>query len=52
MAQVSGEKLEHTGSAEKERVVLVQQRKQLVSTPEPPFSRGKGTERSVQITIS
>ena len=42
MAQVSAEKLEHTGPAEKERVVSVPQREQLASTPEPPLPKGKG----------
>ena len=41
MAQASAEKLEHTGSAEKERVVSVPQREQLASTPEPPSPKGK-----------
>ena len=36
--------LEHTGPAEKERVASVPQREQLKSTPEPPLSKGKGTE--------
>ena len=52
MAQASAEKLEHTGPAEKERVALVPQRKQLASTPEPPLPKGKGTEPSVQSTKS
>ena len=34
MAQVSAEKLQHAGSAEKERVISVPQREQLASTPE------------------
>ena len=50
MAQDSAEKLEHTGSTEKERVALVPQREQLESTPEPSFP--KGTEPSVQRTRS
>ena len=37
MAQAAAEKLEHNGPAKKERVALVPQRKQLASTPEPPF---------------
>ena len=45
MAQASAEKLEHTGPAEKERVVSVPQREQLGRTPEPPLPKGKGTER-------
>ena len=48
MAQASAEKLEHCGSAEKERVASVPQREQLASTPEPPLPRGEGTEPSVQ----
>ena len=39
-------------SAEKERVASVSQREQLLSTPEPPLPRGKGTEPSVQSTRS
>ena len=41
MAQASAEKREPTGFAEKERVASVPQRKQLASTPEPPFPNGK-----------
>ena len=52
MAQASAEKLEQTGPAEKERVASVPQREQLASTPEPLFSKGKGTEPSVQSTRS
>ena len=52
MAQASAEKLENTGSAEKERVVSVSQRKQLATTPEPPLPKGKGTEPSVHSTRS
>ena len=52
MAQASAEKLVHTGTAEKERVASVPQRKQLASTPEPPLTKGKGTEPSIQITRS
>ena len=48
MAQASAEKLEHTGPAEKERVVSVPQREQLARTPEPPLPKRKGTEPSVQ----
>ena len=44
MAQASAEKLEDTGPAEKERVASVPQGKQLVSTPEPPFLRGEGSQ--------
>ena len=40
MAQVSAEKLEHTGPTEKERVAS------LASTSEPPLPKGKGTEPS------
>ena len=46
MAQVSAEKLQQNGSAEKERVAVVPQRKQLASTPEPPFPVIKRTESS------
>ena len=49
MAQVSMMKLEHTEPAEKESVVSVPQREQLARAPEPPLSKGKGTEPSVQI---
>ena len=52
MAQASAVKLEHTGPAEKERVVSVPQREQLASTPEPLIPKGKGTELSVQSTKS
>ena len=52
MAQASVEKLEHSGPAEKERVVSVPQREQLARTPEPPLPKGKGTEPSVQSTRS
>ena len=45
MAQASAEKLEHSGPAEKERVVSVPQREQLVSTPEPPLPNGKKQSR-------
>ena len=49
MAQVSAEKLEHTGPAEEERVASVPQRKQLESTPEPPFAkrRNRAPDREV-----
>ena len=50
MAQTSAEKLEHTGPAEKERVVSVPQREQLARTPEPPLPKRKRTEPSVQST--
>ena len=50
--QVSAEKLEHTGPAEKERVALVPQSERLSSTPEPRFPKSKETEPSVQITRS
>ena len=50
MKQASAEKLEHIGLAKKERVASVPQRKQLVSMPEPPLPKGKGTEPSVQST--
>ena len=52
MAQASAEKLEHTGLAEKERVASMPQKEQLASTPEPPLSKVKGTEPSVQSTRS
>ena len=47
MAHASAKKLEHTGPAEKKRVASVLQRVQLVSTPEPPLPKGKGTETSI-----
>ena len=50
MAQALAEKLEHTGTFKKERVVSVPQREQLASTPEPLLPKGKGTEPSVQST--
>ena len=50
MAQASAEKLEHTGPAEKERVVSVPQREQLARTPEPPLPREEGTKPSVLST--
>ena len=52
MAQISVEKLEHIGPAEKERVASVPQTKQMARTPEPPLPEGKGTEPSVQSTRS
>ena len=52
MVQASAEKLEHTESAEKERVTSVPQREQLASTPEPPLPKGIGAEPSVQSTRS
>ena len=45
-------KIEHTGPADKERVTSVPQKEQLASTPEPPLTKGKGTEPSVQSTGS
>ena len=48
MAQALAEKLEQTGSTEKERVASVQQREQLARTPEPPLPKEKQTERSVE----
>ena len=39
------EKLEHTGPAEKERVVSVPQREQLARTPEPPYQKEKEQSR-------
>ena len=41
MVQASAEKLEHTGSAEKERVASVPQREQLARTPELPLPKEK-----------
>ena len=52
MVQTSVEKLEHTEPAEKKRVALVPQRKQLASMPESPFPKRKRTESSVQSTKS
>ena len=52
MAQASAEKLEHTGLAEKKRVVSVPQRKRVASTPEPPLPKRGRTEPSVQSTRS
>ena len=51
MAQASAEKFEHTGRAEKKRVVSVPQKEHLVSTPETPSKRNK-TESSIQSTKS
>ena len=48
MGQVSAEKLEHTGPAEKERVASVPQREQLASTLESSLPKGKQIELSVQ----
>ena len=45
MAPASAIKPEHTGPAEKQRVVSVPQREQLASTPEPPFPKGKKQSR-------
>ena len=50
--RASAEKLEHTGSAEKERVASAPQSEQLANTPELPLPKGKGTELCVQITKS
>ena len=51
MTQASSEKLEHTGSAKKERVASVPQRERAVgktslpkATPKPSLPKGKGTE--------
>ena len=52
MAQASAEKLEHTESAEKERVASVPQREHLARTLEPPLPKGKVTGLSVQSTRS
>ena len=52
MAQVSAEKLEHSGPAKKEKVAPVPQREQLARTPDPPLPKGKGIEPSVQSTRS
>ena len=48
MAQVSAEKLEHTGPTVKEGVDLLLQSEQLASMPEPPLPNGKETEPFVQ----
>ena len=48
MVQASAEKLEITGSAEKERVASVTQQEQLACAPERSFPKGKGTEPSVK----
>ena len=45
MAQASVEKLEDTGPADKERVVSVPQREQLVNTREPLCQKGKEQSR-------
>ena len=50
MAQTSSKKLEHSGSAEKERVALVPQSERLARTPEPTLTKRKRTELPVQIT--
>ena len=50
MAQVSAEKLQHIGLAQRERVASVPLREQLASMPESPLPKGKGTEPSVQST--
>ena len=52
MAQVSAEKLEHTRSAEKERVASVPQSGLLASTPEPSLPNEIRAESSVQIMRS
>ena len=52
MAQAPAEKLEHSRPAEKERVALVPQRKQLASTLEPLLPKRKRTEPSVQSTLA
>ena len=52
MVQASVEKLKHTGPVEKERAISVPQSKQLASVPEPPLSKGKEAEQSVQVTTS
>ena len=41
MGQASAEKFKQTELAEKERVALVPQSKQLARTPEPPFPKEK-----------
>ena len=48
-AQASAKKLEHTGPAEKERVVSVLQKKQLVSTPEPLLPKKRAVSLEHQI---
>ena len=50
IGQASAEKL--IGPAEKERVASVPKREQLASKPDPPLTKVKGTEPSVQITRS
>ena len=45
MAQASAKKCEYTGPAEKERVALMSQRKQLAITSEPPLPKGKKQSR-------
>ena len=52
MAQVSAEKLEHAGPAEKKRVASVPQREQLAVRQSRLCQKGKGTEPSVQRTRS
>ena len=44
------EKLEQTGSGEKQRVVSVPQSEHLANTPELLLPKGKGPQSSVQIT--
>ena len=46
MAQASGEKLEHSGPAEKERVASVPQSEQLPNMPEPSLPKEKQTKPS------
>ena len=51
MVQASGEKPEHTGPAEKEKVALVPQRELLASTPELPLPK-KGNRVISHLTKS
>ena len=52
IAQALAEKLRILDMMKKEKVALVPQREQLVSTPEPSFPKEKETEPSVQSTRS
>ena len=49
MAQASAMKLEHTGPAEKERVVSVPQREQLASMPRLPCQKEKEQGRQSRV---
>ena len=50
--QTSAKKLEHTGPSENERVALALQTEQLAWEMKSPFSKGKSTDPSVQMTRS